>query len=942
MTHSPLHNNLEQNGIDRSVLSAMRKRFLAVNQGRLARVIEGFSARQQSVLSLLPLLLHVNHPALPGYVSRQTPAGLSHYQPSEQTLAEAYKISRAFSFKRLTAASQAPIHGMFLMGSLGSLAQAEHSDLDIWLCHAPTLSAAQVDELTRKCRLIEQWAAGFGCEAHFFLINPERFRQGINDTQLGPDNCGSTQHYLLLDEFYRTAIWLAGRTPLWWLVPAKQESNYRAYTHTLISKRFVRETEVLDLGDLASIPVSEYLGAGLWQLLKGLSSPYKSVLKLLLTEVYASQFPHTLPLAVRFKEAIYRNQLTLNSLDPYLMAYQLIEDYLLAHKDQARLELVRRSLYLKANKKLSQAPNNGRKSWQRQLLEQLTRHWGWPLKQLIHLDQQQHWKTPEVMREHAALVAEMLYAYRFLADFAQQHQAGSSLNQRDLSLLGRRLSAAFERKPGKVEHLALADTQNLAEPVLTLVKRAALDQPNARWALYSGALAAYQLPLATAFKHANQLLELLAWAQLNGVLTARSRLLLYPGDSDLQEPELLRLLESLSAVLAPTELSDTALLKPSVLSEVLLMVNVGCDPLRHHSQANQHLASNRTDSLKYSAFGENLVISLDQLSRNSWQELYTEHFAGPHALVNTLCQLLSRFDPALGVPHIKVVSFCRNRAAAISLRVQGLLQVLLERYKQGVLHRYLLQVAERFYLIHLAPGDVSYLALPDQSALIRYLAHINVQAAPMELDAYALSQDSLRLVLTQAQLGCVQVFYQVQQGQVQISIMDEHNTLWRHHQPFYDRASLLNPLLRFLQTVLTRLESSQSVNKDPVARLQLYEISAQAARSGALLTATPYLWQATAGLYDVQAQLEPSDSDLPHVTLYCADQIFRSQDYAGELYTVAAAYILTKRQAALRYRCYLTDLDISRLPNIVHSTAAHLYYKSQIEYALNHALQVLN
>ena len=24
----------------------------------------------------------------------------------------------------------------------------------------------------------------------------------------------------VLDEFYRTAIWLAGRTPLWWLVPA--------------------------------------------------------------------------------------------------------------------------------------------------------------------------------------------------------------------------------------------------------------------------------------------------------------------------------------------------------------------------------------------------------------------------------------------------------------------------------------------------------------------------------------------------------------------------------------------------------------------------------------------------------------------------------------------------------------------------------------------------
>jgi adenylate cyclase class 1 len=91
-----------------------------------------------------------------------------------------------------------------------------------------------------------------GAEAHFFLIDPVRFVRGERDTQLSSEDCGTTQHYLLLDEFYRTAIWLAGRTPIWWLVPVYEEAGYDRYTHTLISKRFIRADETLDLGHLAT------------------------------------------------------------------------------------------------------------------------------------------------------------------------------------------------------------------------------------------------------------------------------------------------------------------------------------------------------------------------------------------------------------------------------------------------------------------------------------------------------------------------------------------------------------------------------------------------------------------------------------------------------------------------------------------------------------------
>ncbi|TXI91429.1 MAG: adenylate cyclase, partial [Aquabacterium sp.] len=309
-------------GIDRKVMAQLRARFLRVNAGRLERAMEALSTRQQLVLRLLPLLLHVNHPLLPGYVSGLTPAGLSGYEPGDDVLAEVQRLTRSFLYKPARGKPQQPIHGLFLMGSLGTLAQAEKSDMDFWVCHAAELPAELIGELQRKCALLEAWAATQGAEAHFFLVDPQRFTQGDREAQLTSDDCGTTQHYLLLDEFYRTAIWLGGRTPLWWLVPVYEEANYQTYTHALLSKRFIRADDVLDLGHLACIPPGEFIGAGMWQLYKGIDSPYKSVLKLLLTEVYASEHPQVECLSLRFKQAVYEGRLDLDELDPYIVVYR--------------------------------------------------------------------------------------------------------------------------------------------------------------------------------------------------------------------------------------------------------------------------------------------------------------------------------------------------------------------------------------------------------------------------------------------------------------------------------------------------------------------------------------------------------------------------------------------------------------------------------------------
>ncbi len=935
-------------GIDRKVLAQLRARFLKVNSGRLARAMQALSTRQQLVLKLLPLLLHVNHPLLPGYVSGSAPAGLCGFEPSDELLAEATRLTRSFTYKPRRGNPPLPIHGLFLMGSLGTVAQAEQSDMDLWVCHAPSLDSQALHELRKKCDLLEAWAATQGAEAHFFLVDPARFTAGDReDAQLTSDDCGTTQHYLLLDEFYRTAIWLGGRTPLWWLVPVYEEANYAAYTHALLSKRFIRADDVLDLGHLARIPPGEFIGAGMWQLFKGIESPYKSVLKLLLTEVYASEHPRVECLSLRYKQAVFANQLDLDELDPYIVVYRRLEEYLSGRGELERLELIRRCLYLKVNKKLSSPPRNRAKSWQRVLFERLTSEWHWSQRELAMLDSRSQWKVRQVSAERRALVNELTYSYRFLSQFARSEQTGSQLNSRDLGVLGRRLYAAFERKAGKIEFINPGIAPDLAEDTLTLVHCASAEAGGeTQWALYNGSLNGQEWPDFAPLKRARELIELLAWCHRNGVIDSSTRLSLHPGSSDLSEFELSNLLSSLQQTL-PLPLpsvAEEALLHGAEPAEVLLLVNVGIDPLKAHSQLNVHMTSGRTDSLGYSGVRENLVVTLDQVSLNSWNELLVKRYDGPNALLDCLRDHINSLPANGRTPRLQVRCFCRNRATAIAQRVEELFRDVLTSLGSHRHSRYLLQVQQHYHVLELQPGQVTHSALADLPTLIEHLGEEQADYSPLQVDRFALEGEDLALILPLGRPECIQVFYRLDDQYAELSVLDEHNALWRQRLPYRDEQSLLTPLQRFLQSVLYRRNALLPLDAPiPPAALEIlyYEVlPAPPQRARYLERRTPPQAPVSHPFYDVQAIVEPADQAHVHVTLFCNHREFSELEYGADLFAAVARHILAQRRTSERYPCYITDLDLSRILGDGQAQTIHyLRYKAELEAALNNALQ---
>ncbi|RWU26735.1 class I adenylate cyclase [Pseudomonas alkylphenolica] len=933
-------------GIDRKVLSQLRTRFLTLNHGRLERAMEGLSSRQQLVLSLLPLFFHVNHPLLPGYVSGTTPAGISHFEPDPRLLLEAQRLTRSFAYKARHGNPPRPIHGLYLMGSLGTLAQAEQSDMDVWVCHAADLSEGEQAELRKKCQLLEAWAASQGAEAHLFLIEPHSFVQGERDNQLSSDDCGTTQHYLLLDEFYRTAIWLAGRTPLWWLVPVYEELRYQRYTQTLLSKRFIRADDCLDLGHLAHIPPGEFVGAGLWQLYKGIDSPYKSVLKLLLTEVYASEHPQVQCLSLQFKQAVFANRLDLDELDPYMMVYRRIEQYLQARGEHERLELVRRSLYLKVNKKLSGLARQRANSWQRNLLRRLSQEWGWDERQLALLDSRSQWKVRQVAVERRTLVAELNHSYRFLCQFARSQNTSNRIDQRDLNVLGRRLYAAFERRAGKIEFINPGIAPDLAEDTLTLVQSANRKEPGQYlWGLYNGNLGVHEWEHFAPIKRCRELLDLLAWAHRNGVIDSSTRLALHPGSSDLSEFELFNLLGSLqhSVPLPLPGVSDERLLQPSVVDEMLLLVNVGVDPLQHHRDLNIVMTTERTDSLSYAGVRENLVLTLDQITLNSWNEVQVKRYDSEHALLNCLRDYLNSLGSAEHRPRLQVRCFCHNRAQAIAQRVEAVFDTAQALLGQGLNHRYLLQVQQHAHVLELHPAAVELITLDSTEALVNYLCEERLDYSPLHLDGNALEDHDLAHVLPLGQPACIQVFYRVQDVWADVYVLDEHNALWQQRLAYHDESSLLLPLQRFLESIVFRRDAQLPLDKlhaQGSLDILYYQLmpagpgkarSVEARQAPTRTIGTPY--------YDVQAIVQPGSGSNVQVTLYCNEQEFSGLEHGDQLYAEVARQIIGQRRDAERYRCYITDLDLSGLlADGQGSSNLYLRYKGELELALNEAL----
>ena len=743
----------------------------------------------RDLLQLLPVLLDGNQPGLPGHLADYPLGGIVDFfaDAEQQQLCRDYFNLAPASSPR----ADADIHGLYTIGSTATLGQSARSDLDIWVCHRPAITDDHRRLLQQKCTLIEQWSQQLGVELHLFLVSPDQFQQG-QQTNLDSESSGSAQHWLLLDEFYRTALRLAGKPILWQQLHHAPDSSYEQQCRRFFDEQGGHADQYLDFGDIPSPPAEEYFGAILWQLYKGIDAPEKSILKALLLESYFADYPDTELLCDEWRRRLHQDDAP---VDAYQLLLERLSRHLERQQDSQRLELIRRCFYLKCAPGLSHLNRDSQPNWQQQQLQALVQQWGWSRQQLRDLDRTRRWTPVELHQHHRQLVAALLQSYKHLVLMANRHHISESIFPQEMAMLSRRLYSVYEPSPSKVNQLPEQKLPQRSNQQL-FIRRGRVDaQQNAGWLLLNRA------PVFGRdhnIHHDTQVIRLLAWAAINQIGNGQTQVIV-PADRSLSAVKMQRALGALYDFFPPNrKVSQAALSRPSAITELLVLVNMQDDATNQFH--GQELIMNWIKSNVFSigSTKHSLVSSIDIVYRNSWNELHALHFNGDLAILQALSHVLSKQQITTIRPAFKVVSLSHQLTPLLRDKVKFLFDECLSLRQQSVEQGVKVKsfvVAGQLYGLFFHSNEVSFQPINSAVELYQRLSHQPLaELPPTEADPV---NRIARLIKQHASEGIVQFFLEPAGERYHVYILDEDNRLESYQQSATDELALVKAIYHF-------------------------------------------------------------------------------------------------------------------------------------------------
>ena len=434
------------------------ERMLAANRSRLARAIRSIDPDKQPFVRMLPHLLNSNVFSQKFKVVDAPACDVWGYAPSLTAL----ELANQYFPESPTEESQAPVRilAVYAMGSLGTVAQTAKSDIDCWVCYEGELSLDQEMGLKRKLEALSLWAESeFGLEAHFFPMLMDDVRNNVFSSG-DEESSGSAQALLLKEEFYRTALRIAGKSICWWVTPPGADAD--AYHKCVQATRRYPATgqpRLEDFGHLAPVPPDEYFGGSLWQMVKAVHSPFKSVLKLGLLETYADVKTSDLTLCDRIKHNLFMRRRGVRRTDPYAGLFGTLRGYYAKRGDKGAARLLTESFMFKAN--LQDIPfflNTPARTEDASLVRALFGEGVVNPDKIRNFDAS--WNFDRSLKMGGSVRKYMVSTYgRIQEGLKRRGNADALINPEDLTRMGRRIGSNFAQKQHKVMRVPFMDAK---------------------------------------------------------------------------------------------------------------------------------------------------------------------------------------------------------------------------------------------------------------------------------------------------------------------------------------------------------------------------------------------------------------------------------------------------------------------------------------------------
>jgi adenylate cyclase class 1 len=261
--------------------------------------------------------------------------------------------------------------------------------------------------------------------------------------------------------------------------------------------------------------------------------------------------------------------------------------------------------------------------------------------------------------------------------------------------------------------------------------------------------------------------------------------------------------------------------------------------------------------------------------------------------------------------------------------------------------RYVVGVEDKYYVLQRSGESVEHNRCTNLHELLNELATAQNEFVHVIFDEQTLTETPLQEIYRKNKSGRVQLFYIREKSHVDIYIIDEHGSLFKHRQQFFNIDVLLGHFDTFLYSAYNRQAFSNDTadRSDFSSCIEYYEIKHGHSRGYTVKAAKFSPAQTRRSYFEVAVIIEHwDDTTEPNYRIFCQDKEFSSLEYGSAVFDSVAKDILKQRSGTDNYPIYITDIDIAgelpaeRVTNI-NTTILCLQYKSQIETQLNSACE---
>lgn len=720
-------------------------KFLKFNFEKLKILYNTISKTHRLIFEIIPFLIHTDQFGLPGFIEgKKVPLGISNYIVEERTILAVQSLFKNWKYQAHK--NYKPFVQMLaVIGSCGSIAHNYKSDYDYWVVvRKSEVSREILENFEEKLSNIEKWAAAnFRMEVHFFLNDIDELKRNIFSNS-EEEAFGTALGILLKDEFFRSSIFICGKLPFWWVAPSEIEvEDYEELSKIYSNGRYI------DIGHTSKVDKKDFYGAALFQLIKTLSSPFKSVMKIGLIEKYLNESDlEIVLLSQKLKSKIHTGNLDFNIVDPYIFLYNEVVEYYKKKNDKNLIDLIRICFYLKVYPNLFFYLNKKEeeiKSLKAKVLKKFVSKWKWSKDTIMNLDNYEQWEFYKVYNLFNNIKNFIINTYYSISSKVESGNLNIRFTNTDKLLIRRKLTTFFSREPDKIEKI-FNFNDNAYEKVI-IFEPSETQKGEILWTLYRAIIYEDSMLKKIPLRSSNNPLELVIWAAVNGIYNqyiTRIKFTSIKGRFTIIKIKDILLELSNFFKLKKIYISNTDMLNDATILRLAMIINFD---------------SAEVDSLN----------TFDIVYLNSWGEVYLKHYQGAKSLVVLLIDMLKNAE-IKKMPFKKyfLILYPENYGEYL-LKIKKVINsaydyfIFFQPYSdvsqiQNIAKCYIFSFEKQYALI-LKDTEYKFKYVDREDDIIEFLQNLKSNYCHLKYDInFNIENNSLKILIDNCILGHIQVF----------------------------------------------------------------------------------------------------------------------------------------------------------------------------------------